>query len=66
MILDTENIPTVPHTTTVWATPTLPQIDHRVAAMEAAFAKLAKEIGEIQMVLRGLVAELQRIDGDGR
>lgn len=66
MILDTENIPQLHHTATVWTTPALPQIDHRVAAMEAAFAKLAKEIGEIQLVLRGLVAELQRIDGDGK
>lgn len=66
MILDTENITALHHTTTVWTTPPAPQIDHRVAAMEAAFVKLAKEIGEIQLVLRGLVAELQRIDGDGR
>ncbi len=71
MILDTENVFPVGNvvslpTATFWATPPSPQIDHRVAQLEATVAAQARELSELRLALRGAIAALQRFDGDGR
>ena len=66
MILDTENIPQLHHTATVWTTPPAPQIDHRVAQLELAVAAQARELSELRSALKGVTAALQRLDGDGK
>lgn len=72
MILDTENVLPVgkvvslPVTTTVWATPPAPQLDHRVAQLEATVAAQARELSELRLALKGVMAALQRFEGDGR
>lgn len=66
MILDTENITALHHTATVWTTPALPQIDHRVAQLELAVAAQARELSELRSALKGVTAALQRLDGDGK
>lgn len=74
MILDTENINSgwqfnpateiaaTPH----WATLPAPQLDHRLVQLEATVAAQARELSELRLALKSVVAALQRFDGDGR
>lgn len=66
MILDTENIPTTPQAPIAWewATPDAPQLDHRVAQLEATVAAQAQELNELRLALKGVMAALQRMEGD--
>lgn len=74
MILDTENInsgwrfnpATEIAATAVWTTPPAPQLDHRVAQLEAIVAAQGRELSELRLALKSVVAALQRFDGDGR
>ena len=72
MILDTENVfpvgnvVSLPTTTAVWTTPPAPQLDHRVAQLEAIVAAQGRELSELRLALTSVVAALQRFDGDGR
>jgi hypothetical protein len=65
MILDTENIPSPrASTTTVWAMPPSPQLDHRLAQLEATVAAQARELSELRLALKGVVAALNRYESD--
>lgn len=64
MILDTENVPQLRNTVTVW-TPAL-QDSHRLAQLEATVAAQGRELSELRLALKSVVAALQRFDGDGR
>lgn len=66
MILDTENIPALRNTTAQWATPTPSHLDHRIAQLELTVAAQARELHELRLALRGIMAALQRFDGDGK
>lgn len=43
-----------------------PQLDHRVAQLEAIVTVQTCELAELRLALKSVVAALQRIDGDGR
>lgn len=62
MILDTENIPPLQRTTTVWATPEPSPLDHRVAQLEATVRAQAAEL----RVIMNMTTVLRLYEGDGR
>lgn len=72
MILDTENVfpastvINLPNATAIWTTPPAPQLDQRVAQLEATLAAQARELSELRLALKSVVVALQRFDGDGR
>lgn len=43
-----------------------PQLDHRVAQLEATVAAQARELNELRLALKGVMAALQCLEGDGR
>lgn len=71
VMLDTENISTgwrfnlpANTATTVWTAPS--SLDHRIAELEATVAAQARELHELRLALRGVMAALRQLDGDGK
>lgn len=66
MILDTENIPTLQHATTVRATPEPSPLDHRVAQLEATVRAQSAELHNLRIFIMNLTTILRMYEGDGR
>lgn len=66
MILDTENVSALRQPAAQWATPAASQHDHRIAQLEAAVAAQARELHELRLAMKGIVAALNKFDGDNR
>lgn len=45
---------------------TVGPLDYRIAQLEVAVAAQARELHEIRLALKGIVAALSKFDGDGR
>ena len=66
MILDTENIPSLQHATTVSATPEPSPLDHRVAQLEATVRAQSAELRALRMLIMNMTTVLRLYEGDGR